>query len=280
MASETGVLVLMPYFGRWPEWLELYFESCARNPSVTWHFLTDCGDPGCDLPRNVILESLSLNEFLRASEMALGITIGWHDSYKLCDLRPAYGAIFESRFRGYDYWGWGDLDIVFGRLSTWLTPSRLDHDVVSFSKTHLSGHFCVWRNNERVRNWYQALPRWRERMGYAEYTHLDEIPPAEVPEGFSVSAEYSFNTPLSPKLAWTDGTFRFPSEWYWRDGRLTNNLDGDREFAYLHFMHWKGGWWPRQCGNAQWEKLDRLVHVPKGAARNGFRVNEAGFFPL
>jgi hypothetical protein len=45
-------------------------------------------------------------------------------------------------------------------------------------------------------------------------------------------------------------------------------------------MHWKGGWWPRLCGNAQWEGLDRLVHVESGEARHGFRINERGFFPL
>jgi hypothetical protein len=278
--SEPRILILMPYFGRWPEWMELFLESCATNPGVEWRFFTDCGDPDCPLPENVTLEPMTLTEFLRLAEASLGITIEWHDAYKLCDLRPGYGAMFESRLLGYDYWGWGDVDVIFGDLSMWLTPSRLAHDIVSFADAHLSGHLCVLRNSERVRDWYRFLPRWDRRMERRKYTHLDEIPPAEIPDAFSVSAEYSFNTPLSPKLAWTDGTFRFPSEWYWRDGRLTNDVDGDREFPYLHFMHWKGGAWPRQCGNAQWEKLDRLVHVPRGAARRGFKITESGFFPL
>ena len=45
-------------------------------------------------------------------------------------------------------------------------------------------------------------------------------------------------------------------------------------------MHWKGGDWPRACGNAQWERLPRIVHADPGQAARGFRINERGFFPL
>ena len=34
--------ILIPYFGKWPEWIELFFDSVERNKTIDFHFLTDC----------------------------------------------------------------------------------------------------------------------------------------------------------------------------------------------------------------------------------------------
>lgn len=269
----------MPYFGQWPEWMGLYLESCSRNPMIDWLFITDCGKwPGA--PTNVSFKASTLGSFLKQVESRLGIRMTWNNAYKICDLRPAFGEIFEKEIRGYQYFGWGDVDVIFGNMKHFLTEDLLANDCISFSRNHLSGHLCLWKNEPRVRSWFRQLPDWKERMEDPEYTHFDEPPPSVVPKEFSVYAEYSFNTPLSPKTPWTDGTFDCPSEWYWRDGILTNDKDGDRQFLYLHFMHWKGGPWARQCGNAQWEKFDRVVHIEPRDIEKGFRINDRGFYPL
>lgn len=272
--------MLMPYFGSWPEWFELYLESCRWNPQVTWHFFTDCGVPACDVPPNVTFNATTLKEFLHLTEKRVGVRIDWENAYKICDLRPAFGQIFSPDPEKFEFWGWGDIDVIYGDFDKFFTDSLLNNDCISFSKRHLSGHFCIWRNNERVCTWYRRTEGWRERMESAEYTHLDECEPSFVPSDLRVYAEYSFNTPLSPHTPWTEGTFNCPNEWLWKDGALTNDLDGDREFLYLHFMQWKGGWWPRHCGNAQWEKLDKLVHLDPGECKRGFKVTEFGFFNL
>jgi hypothetical protein len=28
------LIMLMPYFGRWPDWMNLFIESCKLNPDV------------------------------------------------------------------------------------------------------------------------------------------------------------------------------------------------------------------------------------------------------
>ena len=143
--------------------------------------------------------------------------------------------------------------------------SNKPRDCISFCKKHLSGHFCLWKNLPQVRKWFRQLPKWRERMENINYTHLDEMPPTLMPDSLSIHAEYSFNTPLSPIEPWTNGTFHFPKEWYWKDGKLTNDIDGNREFIYLHFMHWKGGWWPPLRGSAMLRALCRSVPEPSRA---------------
>ena len=274
------VLILIPYFGAWPPWMALFLESCRWNADIDWLFLTDCGPLEADVPDNVRVVATSLDGFLRLASDRLGIEIAWREAYKICDLRLGLGTICREHVAGYDFFGWGDLDVIYGNLRSFLTPEVLGHDIVSFCADHLSGHLCLMRSDPRVLESYREFESWRPKMENAEYTHLDEAEPAAVPLSYRLHAVESFNTPLSPKIRWTDGTFDFPKEWHWREGILTNDKDGDREFPYLHFMHWKGGAWPRECGNAQWEALDEIVHVEAEAARHGFRINAQGFFPL
>ena len=274
------VCIVIPYFGDWPEWAELFFETCRFNPSIHWIILNNCPDKAPFPPENIEIRYCTLSDLLRRAESALDISIAWDVAYKVCDLRLAFGHIFCDFFKNYSYYGWGDLDVVYGNMSKFLSEEVLSNDCVSFCDKHLNGHLCIFRNTEATRYAYRALPDWRERMTNPEYTHFDELAPTELPAFLRTYCKESFNTPLSPYIPWTNGRFEFPREWYWRDGILTNDKDGDQDFLYLHFMHWKGGWWPRECGNAQWEKLDRLVHLEPGECRAGFCINERGFFPF
>ena len=48
-----------------------------------------------------------------------------HTPYKLCDYKPAYGEIFAPELSGYDFWGYGDMDLVFGDLRAYFTEDKL-----------------------------------------------------------------------------------------------------------------------------------------------------------
>lgn len=276
---RSNICIVIPYFGRWPKWIELFFESCRWNPQIDWIILND-RQYARTLPRNVKVLRTRLPDFLARVQHVLGIGLEWSHPHKICDLRLACGHIFEELLQGYSHFGWGDLDVIYGDMRKHITEESLNHDCISFNDDHLSGHLCILRNTEPTRYLYKHFPDWRRRMESREYTRFDELHPGELPSVLSVYSRESFNTPLSPYVRWTDGTFDFPSEWYWRHGVLTNDKDGERDFLYLHFMHWKGGSWARQCGNAHWEKLDRLVHLRPGRCRMGFRINDRGFFPL
>jgi hypothetical protein len=187
--------------------------------------------------------------------------------------------IFSDYLSTYDYYGWGDIDVVYGDLRRFLTPELLAHDVITFNEEHLTGHLTLVNNIPRNRELHLALPDFLEQAADAEYHHLDEPHPSAL-AGSRIYARESFNTPLSKLIPWRDGRFVFPSEWIWHNGSLINDLDKDVEFLYLHFMHWKGGEWPRECGNAQWERLERVLNIDPNTTDLGFRTNENGIFGL
>ena len=277
--ADPSLRILVLHFGSWPEWFPLFLETCRWNPTIDWLILTDCLAPE-SMPENVQVRRESCAGVEQRIADKLGYRVPIEFAYKLCDLRLAFARVFDDLVAEYDFLGWSDLDVVYGDIRRHLSREALENDVVTFYEEHLSGHLTLIRNTPAIRELHLQVPDFQTRVVMRDYQRLDEPPPDLLRARFPVWAKQSYNTPLSPYAAWRDGTFIFPKEWHWRQGRLTNDLDGDTEFLYLHFMHWKGGPWPRECGNAQWERLTRVVHFDPSRASGGFLISERGFFPL
>lgn len=39
------VAIIIPYFGKWPVWMDFYLYTCSRQQNVDFLFFTDCGIP-------------------------------------------------------------------------------------------------------------------------------------------------------------------------------------------------------------------------------------------
>jgi hypothetical protein len=283
----------MPYFGRWPEWFSIFLETCRWNASIDWLFFTDCGIPA-EPPRNVRFVQMSLREMESLAASKLRRPVELKTAYKVCDLRLAYGAIFEEFLNGYDFWGFGDVDVVYGDLRDALHDKALEHDIISFHRNHISGHLAFFKNNEGARTIYQRIESFNVALTADEFIGCDEllfpgrlgwgkqIPiDAVSARSLSIHAFEAFSTPFSLTKPWTDGTFRFPAEWIWREGRLRNDKDAGRYFSYLHFTHWNSGRGTIPAhGGRHWRELKKVVYVDPAEAQNGFRINSYGFHRL
>lgn len=267
--------LLMPFFGECPPWFDLFLETCRWNPHFDWLFFTDLPIPP-DPPANVRFVAVTLDELRAFASARLDCPVGLHQPYKLCDLRPMFGQIFQEYLTDYEFFGWGDLDVVYGDLARGIPAEAWRRDVISFHQHRLSGHLCLFRNAPAQRELYRGIPDWRSKLEDGCWRGLDDqlSKPARSLHSFFFE---SFNTPHVGDHVWTDGSQRFPSAWTWREGRLTNDLDGEREFPYFHFMVWKGGKWGAQHGGGQWERLPQLMHGDAETLRRGCRISAAGF---
>jgi hypothetical protein len=71
--------------------------------------------------------------------------------YKLCDYRPTYGEVFEDDIEGYDFWGYCDVDLIFGNIRKFITDDiLLNHDRIL-----ALGHFSLFRNSEGINRIYR-----------------------------------------------------------------------------------------------------------------------------
>jgi hypothetical protein len=59
---KNKIAIIIPYFGKWPEWIELYFYSCSKNECIDWYFFTDCEGIKTQYP-NVHFEKMFFSDY-------------------------------------------------------------------------------------------------------------------------------------------------------------------------------------------------------------------------
>lgn len=292
--SMSRILLIVPYFGRWPFWFEFFVLSCRHNPSINWLIICDSPPPQ-NSPGNVMFRQMSYDDYLSYASERLGVHFAPERPYKLCDLRPAFGVVHDMDLVGFDFWGFCDLDVVFGDLRSFLTPSVLENDVISSHATRISGHFSIFRNSTKIRDAFRTIPDWERRLVDQRNQRLDEsaftklflrhknwpeafrkwIPGAN-PMGLPCMFKEQYSTP-DCKMPWVDGTRNYPTEWYWTKGALTNNRSS-RTFMYFHFLHWKQkSWKPDYKLPGGHLSLGEAACFSPGNDCSFFRIDRKGF---
>lgn len=258
--SQPSIILLIPYFGRWPKWFDFFLHSCRFNADIQWLFYTDCNVPE-NAPSNVKFHRISFSEYKNFVSGRLGISFQPDSPYKLCDLKPALGYIHKEDTEGYDYWGFSDIDLVYGNLREYFTAERLaKYELLSTHNRRVSGHFCLIRNTEKMRGAFKLINSWQQRLADNEHYALDEgafsrifIKHKNLPKplfyllgrfnSWRRNSEFTeaFTTP-NAGVAWEDGSYNFPSVWYWSEGTVSNNLEPNKSYPYFHFFEWKTLW--------------------------------------
>ena len=174
MKSNNSIAIIIPYFGRWPEWIELYFYSCNQNRSIDWFFFTDCDIPKTSF-KNLHFESISFEAYCKNVSIILGINFKPKSPYKLCGLKPFYGHIHKEILSNYDFWGFGDLDTVWGDIKSFYTPEMLTkYDVFSTHADRISGHFTIIRNTPAYTELGFKITNWQAKLESQNAIPLDE----------------------------------------------------------------------------------------------------------
>jgi len=72
--------------------------------------------PRQSAPPNLRFRSKSFADYCQLVSDRLGIDFSPTRAYKLCDIRPALGDIHPQEIEGYDYFGYGDIDVIYGNI--------------------------------------------------------------------------------------------------------------------------------------------------------------------
>lgn len=152
------IVLFIPYFGTFPNYFQLFLNSCGRNDTINWIIFTD-NDTEYKYPENVKRVSMSFLEIKKKIQKKFDFPICLKAPYKLCDYRPAYGLIFEDYTKGYDFWGYCDIDLLFGNLRKFLPDDLL----VQYDKIGYLGHLAIYKNNEQMRMAFEKAYQGRNR---------------------------------------------------------------------------------------------------------------------
>lgn len=168
-----NAVFIIPYFGRFNNYFQLFLQSCGKNPAYDWLIFTD-DDRIFNYPDNVHVKYTNFNEIRAMFQMKFNFKISLERAYKLCDYRAAYGYLFEEHIRNYRMWGYCDTDMIWGNISHFIT----DEMISKYDKIGIFGHCTLYRNTYEInRAFMQPLygqERYKEVFSKEQNFSFDE----------------------------------------------------------------------------------------------------------
>lgn len=173
-STKCNIIILTIYCGDFPWYFAYYLHSCQYNPDINFLILSDSGFGG-DLPPNVAIRKTTIEEIKQIASDKLGFEVSLYRPYKLCDLKPAYGYILSEYILGYDFWGYCDIDIIFGNIRNFINNELSErYDIISVRHDFLAGYFTLYKNSPLVNELFMQSKDYRKVFSSPEHFCFDE----------------------------------------------------------------------------------------------------------
>ena len=241
----SKLILIIPYYGPHHPWETLFFKSVEYLHSVDILFITDGKRPN-SYSSNVKTVYLSFEELKYKIDMTLGFCSSLQKPYKLCDFKPALGDIFKEEIQHYSYWGYCDIDMIFGNIDQ-IVDSAISQkiDVVTSSSQYLSGHFTMLKNCEALRELYKNdstyLSVFRDDVhwGFDEISWFKHFSDTDLTSFSSLvkQAEASQLLCVTWGFPIKDGIMSRKDTFFWEKGELIDA--GENQYAYYHWNYMK-----------------------------------------
>ncbi len=235
--------------GHWPEYIDWFFASARANSTVDFYIFTDDHsiDKWNEAP-NINIVHMSFDECIDRIHKNVGEDVNIKTTRKLCDMKTVYCKIFNEWVKDYDFWAFGDCDLLLGDIRKVFTDELLD----KYDRFQILGNFQIIRNTEEINNNY--LLKRPENSRRKDFT-WDYVKSVSKNQGF----DEGDGLPLLAKengvrIYWTRENFANIYQDYKYKKMLDNTVQENRLFQY-----WK------------WEN-GKIYHVDKLTGRKKERL--------
>lgn len=263
------VVFIVCWFGSLPIYFNIWLKSCAENIEYTfWIFTDDFTE--YELPENVFLIPFTKKEMIERIEKRVIKNCSLLETYRVCNFKPMYGAIFEDKLKDFTFWGYCDLDIIFGKISDFITQDMLQNKDAIFN----AGHFTLLRNNKKMNTLYtqkgaifnyKVVARKNAIFAFDEITGIQRIAKKN-----GINAVYGIdyieteikNYQLRSRMDKINPKYQ---AFYWENGDLyrvktENNQIYYQKIAYIHL-----------------QKRKIIVNEEDGMIENSFWIGPSGY---
>lgn len=255
------IAFICPYFGKLPAHCQLWLNSCAKNPDITWFLITD-DQREFNYPANVVVQYTTLAELKNQYQKKFDFDISLNGVYKLGDYKPLFGYLHEEMIEGYDAWGHIDVpDEIYGNIRTFVTDELLEQ----YDKLMFFGHMCIYKNTPEVNRRFMLESdtgtSYKEIFSSEKFYNFEEYAPGSitriyVKNGFPICRLDDRIADISGisypfKLARISDDYnsikyfkRVPLIFSWENGRtygysMVNGKIHKNEYLYVHFKRRK-----------------------------------------
>lgn len=218
----------------------MWAKSAGANPNFDFLIFSDLPFPTKQYP-NIKVIPMTFLELRNLIEKKLQMRVVLDTPYKLCDYKPVYGYVLSDYLNGYDFWGFCDMDLIFGDIGKFIDDRILD----KYDKILHQGHFSLNRNNDKMNRMFLRCFKNVINYKFAFSTrfncHFDENGTLAYCNEYDASVKYFF------KWIFADTNFlsyRFMAHgteaaFLWDDGKLTmywNEGNNSEEIMYVHLQ--------------------------------------------
>lgn len=279
---KPRICVIGVYFGTLPNYFSLWLKSAEKNSTINFLIITD--QTLLNLPSNVAVLPMTLENMRTIAEAKLGFRIALDRAYKCCDLKPAYGYIFSEYIKDYGYWAHCDFDMLFGDIRHFFELHKMSHYDKVLTLGHLSFYRNTDENNRRFMEQGSGCGNYIEVFSSTKSVAFDELNGI-----YKIYRENKFSmfedrvyADISTKynrfvLAKCDDNFK-NQVFAWKDGKVfryhvdqTGEINST-EYMYIHFSKRGNLFYQRECLQAE-----GIWVTPEGfyVMRNDMPIQEA-----
>lgn len=139
------IAFVIPYFGKFNNYFQLFLNSCKYNDDCDWIIFTD-DKTQYQYPTNVHVYYTNFEEMKKVFQKKFDFDIYMDKPYKLCDYKVSYGYVFEEYLQDYKFWGYCDTDLIFGNIKRFIT----EEDLNKYDKIGIFGHCTIFKNTKEI----------------------------------------------------------------------------------------------------------------------------------
>lgn len=246
----NSIVFLIPYYGKVPSYFKAFLHTiCSKSsfadfilfseedfckeieamqPSSNFHCVPLCWKNLCEIVRGINVNPPFF-------------------PYKICDYKPLFGRIFENYIKGYEYWGYCDVDLLMGDIEKYLT----EYSYKNYERFGAKGHFTIYKNCDKVNNLWQCSYKEHEpiyNFNFVSKTtyscNFDEIGMNFICKKMGISffdKQLELNTTLDTRFLHSGKYKDFPQIFTWENGNTYTYVKNDEkiekiECMYIHFL--------------------------------------------
>lgn len=242
------IAIFIPYFtppsGELPNYFEYWQKSAAANDKIDFFIPSNVDSSKYVQYDNIHFIAMSVNEFWDKVQALVGFDIV-RGYYKICEYRPLCGLLFKDMLNDYDYWGFGDLDVIYGDILKFIQPF-LDCGEEVIGKF---GHLQIIKNTDKLRMMpFENVRQIKHPLNMKEAFSTKRCCGWDESAGMGVRYYQAGIkvVPLNPIVADVNRRYKYfwvngkEGKWgfSWQDGTLTgyNDKDERADFLYAHFQ--------------------------------------------
>ncbi|MCH3997038.1 MAG: hypothetical protein LKE67_05625 [Lactobacillus amylovorus] len=176
---EKEICMLIPYFGKFPEWFNLYLYSCSKVKNIDFYFFTDCKIPS-KIYSNTKFIKMSYFDYCSLVSKKLNVKFFPASPYSLCNIRPFMSIIHSDIVKNYKFWGYSDVDLIYGDMSYILNSQFLKkYDLITTHSERVAGHFTIIKRQGKYNKIGINIKDWKRKI-ISKKAGFDEIDFSEI----------------------------------------------------------------------------------------------------